>query len=134
MKRVWLVLILCTHGASTWCQLSPENADMVATLKEVSKKVSSPYNPFASEARLEHFLKEFQKAYTLNDSIAWQFLISNSLVELGEEAEAIRIGEEMLKRLQSEGTAPQQVVKRVLGMSNLRLGERVNCIKNHTAA
>jgi hypothetical protein len=132
MKRVWLVLILCIHGASIWCQLSPENADMVATLKEVSKKVSSPYNPFASEARLEHFLKEFQKAYTLNDSIAWQFLISNSLVELGEEAEAIRIGEEMLKRLQSEGTAPQQVVKRVLGMSNLRLGERVNCIKNHT--
>lgn len=131
MKRLWLIIIFCIHFVVSWCQSSP-NEDMIATLKEVSKKVSSPYNPFASEARLEHFLKEFQKAYTLNDSIAWQFLISNSLLELGEEGEAIRIGEEMLARLKNEGTAPQQVVKRLLGMANLRLGERINCIKNHT--
>lgn len=132
MIRVWLTIILCTHFTVSRCQMSPENKDMIATLQEVSKKVSSPYNPFASEARLSHFLKEFQKAYTLNDSIAWQFLISNSLLELGEEAEAIRIGEEMLHRLANEGRAPQQVVKRVLGMSYLRMGERINCIKNHT--
>jgi hypothetical protein len=132
MKRLWLTLLLCTHFAVSWCQSSPENEDMVATLKEVSKKVASPYNPFASEARLQRFLQEFQKAYTLNDSISWQFLICNSLLELGEEGEAIRIGEEMLQRLANEGRAPQQVVKRLLGMCYLRMGERINCIKNHT--
>jgi hypothetical protein len=132
MKKVGLVFILCIHFAVSWCQSSTENEDMVTTLKQVSQKVASPYNPFASEARLQHFLQEFQKAYTLNDSIAWQFLICNSLLELGEEAEAIRIGEEMLQRLTNEGRAPQQVVKRVLGMAFLRMGERINCIKNHT--
>jgi hypothetical protein len=132
MKRVALTMIFCAQFVVSWCQMPPENEDMITTLKEVSKKVASPYNPFASAARLEHFLKEFQKAYNLNDSISWQFLISNSLLELGEEPEAIRIGEEMLQRLQNEGKAPQQVVKRLLGMANLRMGERINCIKNHT--
>ena len=132
MKGVVLTIILCAHILISWCQVSPENEDMVATLKEVSKKVASPYNPFASEARLAHFLKEFQKANKLSDSIAWQFLIANTLLELGEEAEAVRIGEEMLLSLQHEGRAPQQVVKRLLGIAHLRMGERINCIKNHT--
>lgn len=105
---------------------------MVDSLRNISKKVASPYNPFASEARLNHFLKEFQKASSLKDSITWQFLISNSLLELGEEAEAIRVAEVMLQALQGEGRAPQQVVKRLLAIAHLRMGERINCIKNHT--
>jgi hypothetical protein len=132
MKALRLAILLCLFFIAARSQSSPENEDMVATLKEVSKKVASPYNPFASEARLQHFVKEFQKANTLKDSISWQFLISNSLLEMGEEAEAIRIAEEMLQRLENEGRAPQQVVKRLLGMAYLRMGERINCIKNHT--
>src|SRR6185503_4482784 len=68
----------------------------------------------------------------LKDSISWQFLISNTLLELGEEAESIRVGQEMLQSLQNEGKAPQQVVKRLLAIANMRMGERINCIRNHT--
>src|SRR5687768_11494730 len=132
MKTVGLAIFFCIYFMVSWCQLSRDNQDMVATLENISKKVSSPYNPFASEARLKHFLKQFQTASNLKDSITWQYLICHSLLELGEEAEAIRIGEVMLQSLQSEGRAPQQVVKRLLAISHLRMGERVNCIKNHT--
>ena len=132
MKSVGLAIFLSIHFAVSWSQISPENKDMVATLENISKKVSSPHNPFASEARLKHFLKEFQTTTNLKDSITWQFLISNSLLELGEEAEAIRVAEEMLQSLKNEGTAPQQVVKRLLAIAHLRMGERINCIKNHT--
>jgi len=132
MRQIWLTFILCIQIVVCWSQSSAENEDMVATLKEVSKKVASPYNPFASEARLQHFVKEFQSVSNLKDSISWQFLISNTLLELGEEAEAIRVAEQMLQRLQNEGRAPQQVVKRLLAIAHLRMGERINCIKNHT--
>jgi hypothetical protein len=111
---------------------SSGNKEMIGTLAEISKKVYSPYNPFASEARLKHFVKEFPTATNLKDSTTWQFLIANTLLELGEEQEAIRVGESMLQNLQGQGKAPQQVVKRLLAIAHLRMGERINCIKNHT--
>jgi hypothetical protein len=132
MRTALLLFIFCACFMVSWSQSSSENERMADSLQNISKKISSPYNPFASETRLKHFVTQFQTASNLKDSITWQFLIANTLLELGEEAEAIRIGEEMLEALKNEGTAPQQVVKRLLGIAHLRMGERINCIKNHT--
>ena len=130
--KVIVLVFFCTGYFAAYSQTSSENEQMVASLHDISKKVESPYNPFASNARLQHFIAEFQKANTLKDSISWQFLIANTLLELGEEAEAIRVGEEMLDALKDAGSGPQQVVKRLLGIAHLRMGERINCIKNHS--
>ena len=132
MKKAYLVVIFCASFLGSWCQSSAENDSMIASLQNISRQISSPHNPFAAEARLKHFLSQFQSASNLKDSITWQFLIANTLLELGEEAEAIRVGEDMLLALNNEGTAPQQVVKRLLAIAHLRMGERINCIKNHT--
>lgn len=132
MRKAFLVVIFCARCVCSWCQGSAENDSMIISLQEISKQINSPRNPFASEARLKEFAAQFQTASTLKDSITWQFLIANTLLELGEEAEAIRVGEIMLNALKDAGSAPQQVVKRLLGIAHLRMGERINCIKNHT--
>jgi len=106
--------------------------EMVQVLELMHEKAYSAYNPFASKARLEHFTKQIKTAATLKDSIDWLYLIGNCYLELGEEQKAIETGELMFQKLESFGSAPLQVVRRLLAIAWLRLGERTNCILDHT--
>lgn len=115
-------------------QSKSSNKEMIKLLAEVAKKNYSVNNPFSSRARLDHFNNSLRSATNIQDSAKWEFLICNTLLELGDEKKAIRVGKHLLDRLKDFGPGPLQVVRRILALAYLRDGEKTNCVRNHSVA
>lgn len=115
-------------------QANAANREMLDIIADVLKKNTVPQNPFASQARLDHFYKSLETAVGIEDSTKWEFLLIATLLEHGDEKPAIEIGERLLSKLKDFGTGPQQVVRRHLALAYLRDGEKTNCIQDHNGS
>lgn len=135
MKTTSLAIIYClVFLFGSRAQSPSSNKEMIRLLADIAEKNNSPYNPFASRARLTRFNESLRKATGIVDSTKWQFLIARTLLELGNEKKAVATGEYLLNRLRSFGEADKQVIRRELALAYLRDGERTNCVRNHSAA
>ena len=106
---------------------------MVLLLQKVSKEVSVPDNPFCPEAQKAHFdsliaiTHEPYRLFDLKTSLGMAFL------KLGEEQKAIVVFEGLLKTAQETGMFDNDRILSQLALSYLRLGEKMNCLNNHSA-
>lgn len=122
-----MLLIVACNSAS-----SPNTA-MVSLLRKVSSEVSVAGNSFCPEAGIAHFdslIKITHDPYRL-------FELKNSLgiafLKLGEEQKAIGIYEGLLKTSQEGDVFDKDKVLPQLALAYLRLGEKTNCLHNHSA-
>ena len=106
---------------------------MVLLLRKVSKEVSVAANPFCPEAGVAHLDSLIQitrdpyKLFELKNSLGVAFL------KLGEEQKAINVYEELLKVSQEGDVFDKEKVLPQLALAYLRLGEKMNCLHNHSA-
>jgi tetratricopeptide (TPR) repeat protein len=122
-----LLLIVACNSTS-----SP-NKEMALLLRKVSKEVSVADNSFCPEAAVAHLDSLIQvthdpyKLFELKSSLGVAFL------KLGEEQKAIEVYQELLKVSREGDVFDKEKVLPQLALAYLRLGEKMNCLHNHSA-
>ncbi len=122
-----LLLIVACNSTTT------SNKQMALLMQKVSKEVSVPDNSFCPEAQKAHFnsliavTHDPYQLFDLKNSLGIAFL------KLGEEQKAIDIYEGLLKTAEETGVFDKDKVQSSLALSYLRLGEKMNCLHNHSA-
>ncbi|MDR6944198.1 CRTAC1 family protein [Mucilaginibacter pocheonensis] len=115
-------LVISKHSSS--------NNDMVELLEFINRKNTNILNPFNAEPKIA-YLDSFVKA---NPSAANRELLSikgSLLLEVGKEQEAVKQYEMIMNHLDFMTT--DEVLNNA-GIAYMRLGERSNCMLNHTGS
>lgn len=109
------------------------NSTMTALLSDIYKKGYRPDNPFCTEARLSYYDSIHSEGASTDDIITSEYLMAQTLLELGEEQKAVELSESLLKKIPFSNLMDRDAVTRNLAIAYIRLGERVNCIHDHSA-
>jgi hypothetical protein len=105
---------------------------MTSLLRDIAAGQNDIRNSFASEYKLKFYDSLLKAAVIYPDSATALYGMANTLLELGQEDKAIALFEELLKSLPPTMLSNQQLIMKNLAVAYLRLGERQNCIYNHT--
>jgi tetratricopeptide (TPR) repeat protein len=125
---VAVTLVSCTKGRS-------RNEEMINLLSNTAKSEYTPRNIFCPEARLifyDSLLKDSADYDKLTDA---EYHVALSYLELGKEKKATEVFESLFKRTapRNYDTYQQRAIMKAMAMAYLRLGERTNCMHNHSA-
>lgn len=107
------------------------NDEMTSLLSEVYEKNYTHKNPFCSNAKREFFSNPQGMPTERKDFTTKQARLASAFLELGNEQEAIIILEDILAVSPRHDGFRNHVLK-TLAIANMRLGERMNCINNHS--
>ncbi len=119
------LLFSCRSGTGS-------NTEMIRLLASVAEKHTDPSNPFSEVAKLRYYDSVLRSSPPFIDSINAEFFKANTLLEKGEEQLAIEGFERLISKVPSNDKASMDALLRQLAIAYLRLGERVNCIINHS--
>lgn len=131
-SRVVIFLLLLFMAS---CKGKPlPNQEMIDLLEDAQKADDNPGNVFAPQALIRSYDSILNTAPGADTRAGVLEKKADALLQLGEEQKAIDIYQDLLNTLSPLGEMErrQQIMK---GIANayLRLGDRVNCIHNHTA-
>jgi len=127
-----VMLVIALLPGLSCSNKNDQNKEMISLLSNIAERENSPYNSFASETKIKIYDSILKAAVTYPDSATATYGIANTMLELGHEEDAIALFEDLLKRLPPQLADNRKVVMKNLAISCLRLGERQNCIYNHT--
>lgn len=124
------LVILCFFSLS--CQEKPSCHDeMIAILKKFNSGSMVASNQWYPDAGLAHMDSLLGVPNSTPSQIRYcKYLKANLLLKLGREDEAIQILEDITR---NDATYEPSMIWKDLALAYLRLGERVNCVSNHTA-
>lgn len=109
------------------------NQEMISLLQSAGNYENNAENVFSPGAILkfcDSILKTSSHDTTLEKT---KYRKALALLQLGEEQKAIDIYEDLLNRTSRGDFEKRPRIMKALAVSYLRLGERVNCIHNHSA-
>lgn len=109
------------------------NEEMIQLLQTVSKNNYNYKNDFCSQAKISYFQASLSDVDNIRDSTGLELLLIHSLLEEGKENDAVELGEKLVERLKLIGPNPPLVILKTLAIAYLRLGERMNCVRDHSA-
>lgn len=109
------------------------NETMVQMLGSISKNNFDPRNDFCSEAKISAYQASFKNITEARDSVMLLFQLTYAYLEQGNERKAVETGDKMLERVRQIMPEPPMVTLQTLAIAYLRLGERVNCVNDHSA-
>jgi hypothetical protein len=109
------------------------NEEMVSLLRKVSNEVSVAGNPFCPEAQEAHFDSLIQVTHDPYELFELKNSLGMALLKLGEEQKAIDVYEGLLKASREGEVFDKNRILPQLALSYLRLGEKTNCLHNHSA-
>ena len=125
------IILLLVCNIITSCHRSPSSHEqMIAILKDLRQRNSSMTNPFNPESKLAHcdsllrLRGNSHNAYSLNIKAAL-------LLKTGQEAQSVNIYEGLFNHsnlISVNDLLPD------MGIAYMRLGERNNCMLNHTGS
>ncbi|HEY8933769.1 MAG TPA: CRTAC1 family protein [Cyclobacteriaceae bacterium] len=132
-KTLSLLIVLLLFVVVLSCQHKPScHEEMVAILKDFRNRTSSLQNQWYPTAKLKYMDSLLQVPHSSPSEIRYcTYLKANILMEMGEEAAAIKLFESVAKDDPSHSI---EVLWRDYGIAELRQGERMNCISNHASA
>jgi hypothetical protein len=109
------------------------NQEMIDLLQSAEKSAYSPENTFCPEAVLAFTDSALRGSLTNEEIIQIKTRKANALLELGEEQKAIDVLEEMLAKTSRLDFLRRSAMMKNLALAYMRLGEKTNCVHNHTA-
>ena len=119
---------------SFWsCNSTPSSHDeMIQLLKNQRDVYSSADNYYALEPQLEYYDSIIRNTSSRQDKMIFTYNKCYALIGLGREQEAIKLLEEQISRIDSQGIKGMDKLKVQLALAYLRHGERTNCVANHS--
>ncbi|HEX8024514.1 CRTAC1 family protein [Mucilaginibacter sp.] len=129
-KKITAALVmLCGFTIIASCQ-SSSNEEMVSILKQINKKNFTISNPFNPEAKLA-YCDSLLKTKRLGKSPEILFSKASLLLKAGQEQQSVNIYKNLMDNIDYMSTdemLPDQAI------AYMRLGERSNCMLNHTGS
>ncbi|MFV8325688.1 FG-GAP-like repeat-containing protein [Flavobacterium sp. ZS1P14] len=125
------ILLLLSFLIQSCDYFSNPNDKMVEILAAKYKQFSVKDNPFCPEAELAFFDSLSTAPAETNNRFIATFYKGNSLLKLGKENESVATFESIIKRIGMSNTNSAEVLRN-MALSYMRLGERQNCIINHS--
>jgi FG-GAP-like repeat/ASPIC and UnbV len=123
---VSVISISCAHKAV-------RNERMINLLSDIDSNEYNVQNPFRPEARLK-FYDSLLRVVTLPSERAnIEYYLANTWLQEGEEQKAISMFEGLMSKIPENAVDYKVNVMKDLAIAYLRLGERMNCIYNHTS-
>jgi len=123
---VFLSFLSCKHKPTP-------NQTMIKLLQAAEKYEFNAENVFCPEAVIELSDSIINASSVENDISKALYNKANALLQLGEEQKAIDIFEGLLNKTSVTDFEHRPQLLKDLALSYLRLGERMNCIHNHSA-
>ncbi|HEX6226436.1 MAG TPA: VCBS repeat-containing protein, partial [Chryseolinea sp.] len=114
------------------CGPDKSHREMVQLLDEQRKNYNRLDNYYASGVQVDYYDSLINATNSAQDKMFLTYNKCYALIASGREAEAIPILEEQVNRIIQEGIQGMDRLKVQLALAYLRLGERTNCIANHT--
>lgn len=108
------------------------NAGMVAMLQRQDQFERSASNPYSSAAVLKHLDSVIASSAKSENLFQLYINKANALLQLGKEQAAVKLLDSLNGTFIADYIHKKTLIKN-LALAYLRLGERVNCINNHTA-
>lgn len=129
---VWLSMLFISSLFLFSCE-DNDDKEMVEILTKIHKANLKKENPFCPEAELVFF----DSMLVVSRGNPYRTLITNyykanSFLKVGNEKKAIDLLEDILPQVIEYKSNMYQTLS-TLGMANVRLAERQNCVKNHSA-
>lgn len=109
------------------------NKEMVALLASVAKTEFNPENAFAPKAKLEKIDSILNISSDTLSNAAALFKKASIYLELGDEQSSEKILEGLLNNKMLRQSSNFNLIKKELAINYLRIGERTNCMLNHSA-
>lgn len=105
---------------------------MLSVIADVRRKMYSPKNPYAAEPRVAFCDSVVLATADPVEKLKWKFQKASSLLEYGDEVQAVALYEELINANFANGEARQKLLL-AAGTAYMRLGERNNCVNGHNA-
>jgi hypothetical protein len=131
MKPIFPNILLLLLIVGCHSEMSP-NKEMVSQLQRVFKEASAAGNSFSPEAQEAHLgslIAVTRDPYQLFDL---KMSLGAVYLKLGQEQKAIDVYEGLLHSTQEGDVFDTEKVLPQLALSYLRLGEKMNCVHNHS--
>lgn len=106
---------------------------MVKTLKEIQASYNRFDNFYASAAHVRHYDSLIKESNSAQDIMFFTHSKARALIALGREDEAVEILLPQVEKIRKENIQGMDRMKVLLALAYLRAGERLNCIRNHSA-
>lgn len=107
--------------------------EMLTTLKQLQETYSQFDNFYASEAHVRHYDSLIRNSNSAQDNMFFTLSKARALIALGREDDAVEILEPQVQKIIAENIQGMDRTKVLLALAYLRGGERMNCIRNHSA-
>lgn len=134
MKYLFQGIAVCIFGTVLFpaCRNESPNQKMIDLLAVTAKKMANYQNSFSAESKLAYYDSILRSG---NPALAELTKLNTgaAYLELGEEQKAIDIWEEVLRQMGPMDSGKRKVIVKYLAIAYLRLGERTNCIIDHSA-
>lgn len=129
---VYRILALCLLAFVGCKNDSSSNREMASRLAALAREVFSPRNDYSANAKLAFYDSSLKVTMDDADAVGLQYLRIEALLEAGKEKQAITACDELLQKIRPDDRANRLVLMKHLAIAQLRLGERTNCVMNHS--
>jgi hypothetical protein len=130
-NRVLLFVVLT--GLASCGEKQHPNQEMIDLLKVSARYDRNHENVFSPEAMIEYCDSIVRNTPDEDARTKALSKKANSLMQLGEEQKAIDIFQGLLNKISLGNIEQRQAIIKDLALAYLRMGDRTNCINNHTA-
>jgi hypothetical protein len=121
-----LLLNACRHKVLP----NQDMIDLLASAKDYDYNAENVFSPEAMVKFCDSIIHNAPDENTVTDAFKKK---ANALMQLGEEQKAIDIFQDLLDKIPHGNIDQRQSILKDIALAYLRLGERTNCIHNHTA-
>ena len=128
-----IILLMVIAGMSACKDKRLPNQEMIDLLKVSARIDHNPLNVFSPEAMIEYCDSIVSNTSDEEARIKALSKKANALLQLGQEQKGIDIFQGLLDKISPGNIDQRQAIIKDMALAYLRLGDRANCINNHTA-
>lgn len=134
MKKITGFVLTLLHFLTVSCgREDASHTEMLNALKQLQTTYTQFDNFYASEAHVRYYDSLINASNSAQDIIIFTYSKARALIALGKEVEAASILEPQVRKINAEKIQGMDRMKVMLALAYLRGGERMNCIRNHSA-
>ncbi|HKZ37142.1 MAG TPA: VCBS repeat-containing protein, partial [Chryseolinea sp.] len=116
------------------CNTTPSShEEMIQLLKQQRDEYNRADNYYASASQVIYYDSLINSTQSNQDKMMYTFNKCYALIASGREEEAIPLLEVQVEKIDREGIKGMNKLKVQLALAYFRMGERKNCLTNHTA-
>jgi outer membrane PBP1 activator LpoA protein len=106
---------------------------MIQQVEEAYKKFDSKENRYSTDAAIASYEEKLKTNLSMMEKLETEFLLASALLNKGNEQQSVDILNSIVNQVNDPYNPKSVILMRTLALAYLRLGERQNCVTNHSS-